>query len=38
LTGTTPIPEFKRPPEMQSLNDLRALHKCNEEIQRLRAV
>ena len=34
--GTTPIPEFKLPLEMQSLHDLRALHKANEDIVRVR--
>lgn len=34
--GTTALPEFKLPPEMGSLHDLRALHKANEELVRLR--
>lgn len=34
--GTTALPEFKLPPEMSSLHDLRALHKANEELVRLR--
>lgn len=35
-TGTTPLPEFKLPAEMNSLHDLRALHKAMEEIVRQR--
>ena len=35
--GTTPIPEFKLPAEISSLHDLRSLHKCTEEIIRLRS-
>ena len=34
--GTTAIPEFKLPEEMQSLHNLRALNKAMKELTRLR--
>ena len=34
--GTTKVPEFKLPDEMQSLHNLRSLHKAMEDLTRLR--
>ena len=36
-SGTTAIPEFRLPEEMDSLHDLRQLHKATEEIIRVRS-
>ena len=36
-SGTTAIPEFRLPEEMNSLHDLRQLHKATEEIIRVRS-